>query len=179
MIDFQEDVLNDGHVCNNCMGRLRRRASRPVRYRNADVDEKQNRVQEEGVFIASYSERLRWRTTVDDVPDVPVRDQHQTFCECGSPDAFTRIWDDADVDAARLRDLVVNLYDTLVAKGYTVDARQLARGADEIYHQLPPASAAGRGIGPAREDTPTTINEVLAGAADAGVLEAPSTEAPA
>ncbi|GAB7010479.1 hypothetical protein [Halorubrum trueperi] len=174
MFDFQEDVLNDGHVCNNCMGRLRRRAIRSVRYRNADVDAQQNRVQEDGVFVASYSERLRWRTTVDNVPDVPVRDQHQTFCECGSPDAFTRIWGDDDVDAAHLRELLVNLHDTLVAKGFAVDVRQLARGAAEIYHELPPASAPGRGIGPAPVDAPTTINEVLEAATDAGVVGSPS-----
>lgn len=181
MTEFQEHVLNDGHVCMNCLGRIRRDAMRPVRYRNADVDADQNRVQDDGVYVARYTERLPWRTTREDVPDEPVMDAGTTFCECGVSGAYTRIWDDDDVDAAQLRDLLKNLHATLTAKGFDADARQLARRADELYHQLPPAGVPGRGIGPHREGAPTTINEVLAGAVEAALPndEAARQEVPA
>ena len=171
MTEFQEHVLNDGHVCMNCFGRIRRDAMRPVRYRNADVDADQNRVEDDGVYVASYSERLPWRTTREDVPDEPVMEAGTTFCECGVDGAYVRTWDDDEVDPAHLRDLLENLQATLKAKGYTVNVRQLARRANELYYDLPPAAHPGRGIGPHREGAPTTINEVLAGAVEAGVVE--------
>ena len=180
MSEFQE-LLNDPNVCSNCLGRIRRDAVRPVRYRNADVDADQNRVQDDGVYVARYSERLPWRTTREDVPDEPVRDAGTTFCECGAGDPFTRIWDDDDVDAQYLRDLLKHLYEMLDAKGFDADARQLARRADELYHRLPPAGEPGRGIGPHREGAPTTINEVLEAAVAAALPdeEADRTEVPA
>jgi len=170
MSEFQE-LLNDPNVCSNCFGQIRRETVRPVQYKHADVDDDQNRVRDGDQYVARYSERLLWRTTREDVPDEPVRDAGTTFCECGASDPFTRIWDDADVDAAHLRDLLKNLCAMLEAKGLTVNHRQLARRANELYHAMPPAGVSGRGIGPHREGAPTTINEVLAGAVEAGVVD--------
>lgn len=180
MTIYQKHVLNDGHVCSNCLARQRRGVTKPVPYKRADVDADRNRVRDEGHFVTSYSERVKQNTHREAVPDAEVRDQMTTFCECGVDSAYVRVWDDRDVDAARLRQLLMNLHATLQAKDFVVDVRQLARRADELYHQLPVAGAAGRGIGPAREDAPT-MNDVLEGAVEAGVVqeEAAVNEVPA
>ena len=115
-------------------------------------------------------ERNKTTTEIGYGPADSVSQVKGVFCdECGLESAHERIWDDADVDAAHLRDLLKNLHATLTAKGFDADARQLARRADELYHQLPPAGVPGRGIGPHREGAPTTINEVLAGAVEAAL----------
>lgn len=133
MTEYQKHVLNDGHVCMNCLGRIRRDAVRSVQYKNADVDDDQNRVEDEGVYLTSFSERLQWRTVHEDVPDEPVMEAGTTFCDCGVPGAYTRMWDDDDVDAAQLRELLKNLYATLDAKGFDVNSRRPADRADELY----------------------------------------------
>lgn len=180
MTIYQEHVLNDGHVCSNCLARQRREVTKPVPYERADVDGDQNRVRDGDHYVTSYAERVRENTDREAVPDVEVRDQMTTFCECGVDSAYVRVWDDRDVDAARLRQLLKNLFATLEAKDFEVHPRQMARRADELYHELPVAGAAGRGIGPAREGAPT-MNDVLEGAVEAGVVqeETAANEVPA
>lgn len=78
---FQRAILSSSRVCSNCFRRRRRPAVRPREFK---PDEE-------------YDERIRWRTTVEDVPDVVVREQQTLFCECGTSAAHTRYWDDEDL----------------------------------------------------------------------------------
>jgi hypothetical protein len=120
MLDlYQQELLNASDVCSNCFGRLRREAVRP---------------RSKGRPDETYSERVRWQTTVDDVPGPVVHEQQQLFCDCGADGPFTRIWTDHDVDLERLIELTEQAFRTLRAAGYQLDARQLGRRAVQEYH---------------------------------------------
>lgn len=184
---YQFEILDDSSVCSNCLRRQRRPASRPLsRGTHADVDEEGYPVQDgDGHFVSGYSERLQWRTIVEDVPGPVVSDAAEVFCECGADGPYTRIWSgvwhDCDVDRERLAELVKAVYHTLVAKGYRVDARRLGRAARDAYERLPRADAYtdryGPGIRDIADDQPTCINDVLEAAVERGVLEDPEPAA--
>ncbi|MFC5135480.1 hypothetical protein ACFPJA_12235 [Halorubrum glutamatedens] len=160
MIDFQEDVLNDSHICRNCFALRRRAVEKTLRWEGS----------------TTYHERVRWNTVVDDIPDVPTSESRTLFCECGAPSAYVRIWEDHEIDAPRLREFLKNLYEALTAKGYDVDVRQLARGADEAYHKMPPAGIPGRGIGPHQPDDILEIDAILKQAVGEGIQEPPDKQ---
>ncbi|MFB6237534.1 MAG: hypothetical protein ABEH81_04100 [Halopenitus sp.] len=82
MVDFSQ-FLASSRICNNCFRRLRREA---VRHRTYKPDE-------------TYDERLRWQTSVDDVPGAVVSESAAVFCECGVEGPFDRSWCDYDVVA--------------------------------------------------------------------------------
>lgn len=153
---FQERILNASDTCSNCFARQRRDAVRP---RNYDPDE-------------IYSERIRAQTTVEDVPDAAPSEAGTLFCRCGAHKHHTRIWDDDDVDRERLTELVINTLRTLDGKGYRVDSRRVAEVARAHFGALRrpefgPFERAAE-YGAAWRRTPSSINDVLAAAVDAG-----------
>lgn len=145
---FQHAILSSSQICSNCFRRRRREAVRPREY---EPDE-------------TYDERIRWRTSVEDVPDVVVREQQAVFCECGVDSPYARIWDEdeGDVDDERFAELLTNALVTLVRleeistrpearriaerawatwrEGATVN-EALSAGVDEPAEQPPVATA--------------------------------------
>lgn len=153
-------------------------ASKPVKPAHADHDDEGYPITDGGQCVATFSERLQWQTTVDDLPDLVVHEAGTLFCDCGADGAYTRIWETADVDRDRLKSLLVILLESLKSKGFDVDARSFASAACEAFDLLPHVG----GLGPFQEgqdsfwdDRPACANDVFAAAVEAGV--APKTEA--
>lgn len=81
MVAFNNRFLESRLVCNNCFRRRRREA---IRHRSYKPDE-------------TFHERIRWRTSVEDVPNVPASESAVVFCECGVAGPHDRLWDDGDI----------------------------------------------------------------------------------
>ena len=154
---FQEHVLNAHDICNNCMGRRRREALRP---RKHATDEE-------------YYERVRWRTSVENTPATVVADSRRVFCKCGVDSAYTRIWEDEDVDRDRFKRMLKRLLDTLdEVAAVAVDHQRVAAHALDAFDRIPEADTHG----PFRETRPLTIYEALAaGVEQAAHIDPPSS----
>ena len=128
MTAFQELVLNDPEVCNNCFGRVRRERSQTQSSTfRSDVSAEKS----------PYT-RVETQTTVDHVPGETPSRSVAVFCECGTESAFDRIWEDSDdrcLTMRRLKDLLKSMVRTLEAKGVTLDRPTCIRLAIHYYRQ--------------------------------------------
>lgn len=136
---FQSDLLNNGDVCSNCFG-VRLVAPEPAQ--------------------PTARSRNPQTTSVEHVPgDRPPHDV-ELFCECGVPDANTRIWDIEDVDDERFKSLLVQAIRTAEHRGHDLDRRKTISVAVERW----------------RHDW--SVNRALDAGFEAGVEE-PTTPTPA
>lgn len=86
---YQDNVLSNPEVCNNCYRRIRE--PRAVReHLRSDVTVGQ-----------AQTGRVRTTTTVEHVPDELPTDDRVTFCECGADGAFDRPRSKWEVDDVR------------------------------------------------------------------------------
>lgn len=145
---FQTEILSASDVCSNCFARQRREVS-------AGVDDWGDE--------HTYSERVRWQTSVEDVPGPVVHEAGTLFCDCGAPGAYDRYWDARDVDADRRKALILTAADTLRAKGFRVPRRFVEIVVDEL-----PTDA----FGPHQKNV---VNEAFASAAEEAVYPDPDT----
>jgi len=127
MTAYQDLILNDPEVCNNCLGRIR--LDRPV-------TQSRDPTAPTTVEKSPYT-RHEHNTTVEHVPGGDDTTQSvAVFCECGVESAYHRLWDDGDdrcLRMTRVRELLRNCIRTLEAKGVTLDRRTLARLAIHYY----------------------------------------------
>jgi len=79
MSAFDEHILNNPSVCNNCYRRIRRPRPTPPQDRTSRQD-----------LLGSTTTRCRDQTSVEHVPDHPPTDDYMMFCECGVESAFDR-----------------------------------------------------------------------------------------
>lgn len=128
MTAFQELVLDDPEVCNNCFGRIRReRARTESSTLRLDVS----------VEKSPYT-RVETQTTIDHVPGGTPSESVAVFCECGVESAYERIWTDGDDRCLRMRrvkDLLRAMIRTLEAKGVTLDRPTCIRLAIHYYRE--------------------------------------------
>ena len=159
---FQEHVLNDPSVCNNCFRSIRReRAHTESRTLRGDVS-----------ATRSAFTRVRETTSVEYPPGTTASDAIAVFCECGTEGAFDRVWGETDADRERVRTLIQHLLRTLDRKEVTVDQERLAAHALAAYDERPDEHFLGTYI---VSPTPT-VNECLARGLKHGLQRAASAK---
>lgn len=145
---FQEHVLNDPSVCNNCFRTIRReREHTESRTLRSDVS-----------VTKSAFTRVRQTTSVEYPPGTTASDAIAVFCHCGTEGAFDRVWDDIDCDRDRFRVFVQHLLQTLARKQVSVDRQRLAAHALAAFDERPPQHFLGTYL----TTVSPTINECLA-----------------
>lgn len=110
---YDDRILEARDVCRNCL--------RLVKVERLDPT-KTGMTRE---YERSY-ERDQRNTSIEYAPADRVSEQKGVFCECGTEHARTRIWEDADVDRERFRELVKHLISTLRRKGLNLHASRTA-----------------------------------------------------
>jgi len=113
---FQERILNNPAVCNNCFRRIRReRSQRESATLRSDVSARR-----------SLYTRVKQTTSVDYVPAERASEAIAVFCECGTESAFDRIWDDGEnrcLTTRRVKTLLKACIRTLETLGVTLDRK--------------------------------------------------------
>jgi len=129
MTAFQELILNDPAVCNNCLG--------PIRRERAQTQSRDPR-NPTSVEKSPYTRHER-RTSVEHVPGGDGCTQSvAVFCECGVESAFMRLWDDGDdrcLRMGRFKDLLKRAIRTMEAKEVTLDRATAVRLALHHYRE--------------------------------------------
>lgn len=102
---FQQLFLSSSDVCSNCFKERRVEVAVPRRKWD-DLD------------TVPTESRPAEHTTSEWVPGPPVSKAELRFCSCGAHGAYTRIWDDDDVDDDRFAELLKAAIMTALAKDY-------------------------------------------------------------
>jgi hypothetical protein len=116
---YEEYITGAADVCSNCLRLCRVERVDPVRGFGQE-------------FEASL-ERRRETTTVAFGPAESVSEQKGVFCNCGVEGARDRIWDGADVDDDRFRELLQHCLTTLETKDVTVPHERTAAIALQAF----------------------------------------------
>ena len=147
---YQDHVLGAKDCCSNCLQLIRAEAVSPIR--------RDDRTRDSGAWTSTY-ERIPRRTSVE-YPGVGRDPTHAkgVFCECGVESARQRLWDAADVDRERFRELLKNVLRTLTEKGVTLKRKETAAYALQAFDD---------GAGP---------DAALAEAIDAGIVAAAAAD---
>lgn len=135
MTVYQERILNNSCVCNNCL----RRRSRPRQVRESRDPTEPTSVQR------SPTTRVQERTTVDYGPDESPADAWGIFCECGAESPFDRVWDDGDdrcLTMDRFKTLLRAAIETLEAQDVTLDREVVVPLALQHYRDEHDVNAA-------------------------------------
>jgi hypothetical protein len=128
---YDERYLQARDVCSNCLA---------VRL----VERERARTQGLSAGPVVTHERNRQTTEVDWVESERASESKQLFCECGVPDARTRVWPSSatkrdrvwvgdDRHRQRLRRLLKNALRTAAHKGITVDRKRTIATALDHY----------------------------------------------
>jgi len=129
MTAYQDLILNNPAVCNNCLGRIRR---------DRAVTQSRDPTSVTTVQKSAYTRHER-TTSVEHVPGGDDTTQSvAVFCECGVESAYHRLWEDGDdrcLRMARVKTLLKNCIRTLEAKGVTLDRGTFVRLALHYYRE--------------------------------------------
>jgi hypothetical protein len=149
---YNDHILGARDVCSNCFRLIRQEHVSPIR--------KGDRTRDSGRWTTTF-DRIRRRTEVDfaDVGDNPTHAKG-TWCRCGVESARERIWDEADIDKARFKDLLLNALQTLDEKNVTLRRKETAAYALQAF------ISGGDGV-----------DAALAEAVDAGIVAAAAADA--
>jgi hypothetical protein len=122
---YHEHVLGARDTCSNCLQLIRAEAVSPIR--------RDDRTRDSGAWTTDY-ERIPRRTSVEypGVGDAPTHAKG-VFCECGVESARARVWDPADIDRERFRELLKNVLRTLDSKGVTLRRKETAAYALQAF----------------------------------------------
>jgi hypothetical protein len=100
---YQDHILDNPCVCNNCF----RRRSRERHHRESrDPTEPTSATR-------SPTTRVRASTTVEHGPAESPSESQGVFCACGAESAFDRLWDGDSLTDERFKTLLVAVVETL------------------------------------------------------------------
>jgi len=138
---YEEHVLAAPDVCSNCFALIREERVDPTRSGlTRDLE-------------TSYQRRRR-TTTIGYGPGDAVSEHKGVFCRCGVENHRHRIWEQADIDRERFRDLLKALLHSLARKDVTLRRQEAAAYALQ------------------RWDDGAGVDEALATGMEAGIVAA-------
>lgn len=166
---YQEHILNSPAVCSNCMAVVREERTdylpaslhtSPVTHETPTAEGRDGKLR----VVQSYYGRTKDATTVDHPPSTSPTDSRRVFCACGVDSAFTRLWDEWDIDDVAFTNLLDRFRATVGRLDITADTRALTDHAWSHFADRETVGHAGRLYG-----TTPSVDTCLGNALETGI----------